>query len=300
LLLVGILASPTWAADLVVMKSGRTYEGTVQKVDDSSVVIAKDGMSFSLPRAGVQGIRYANVEKSAVAIPTLAAVLEEARKLSFSGELIQIPATVIDTGVLQRVPYVSYRIGEHVELNVYGDPERPGGIEIGLYAESITSNDAKEACLRFITTLLGGPVEPTGISLFEESRDLGHVTLEVTPHDAQDAYGAWWVSAYDEAILGLSRVSERELAAISIEARIADEEARTAPTATQQRDHEAWTAKELSKIRRTTQVATTLASELRTRSTAVSVFPTRPTGRVWVRSYVRKDGTFVKGHSRSR
>lgn len=65
--------------------------------------------------------------------------------------LVQIPATVIDKGVLRNVPYKSYRAGDY-EVNVYGDPDQPARVEIGVYRSLLTSQDAKHNCVDFLTS----------------------------------------------------------------------------------------------------------------------------------------------------
>src|SRR5262249_52131303 len=44
----------------------------------------------------------------------------------------------------------------------------------------------------------------------------GRLTFEITPETAPDAYGGWWVSIYDEALLDQSRATEKELKAITV------------------------------------------------------------------------------------
>ena len=41
------------------------------------------------------------------------------------------------------------------------------------------------------------------------------LTFEITPPTAEDAYGGWWVSVYDEKALDRSRASEDEMARIT-------------------------------------------------------------------------------------
>src|SRR5207249_3122550 len=67
--------------------------------------------------------------------------------------LEQIPATVIDKGILKNVPYLSHRSGDY-EFNVYGDPEAPSGIEIGIYNQLLADPSAKERCVNLMVALL--------------------------------------------------------------------------------------------------------------------------------------------------
>src|SRR5947209_8407943 len=63
-------------------------------------------------------------------LPSLQTVVGAAHSQPWGEQLNQIPATVIDVGELRGVPYFSFGAPD-VELNVYGDPERPAALEIG-------------------------------------------------------------------------------------------------------------------------------------------------------------------------
>jgi hypothetical protein len=120
--------------------------------------------------------------------------------LGIDGELVQIPATVIDDGMLKGVPYVSYRVGPDCELNIYGDPEKPGCLEVGLYNGLISSAEAKQRCINFLNTLMRdmplGMLRITGGKVLKSG-----VVGEVTLPDAPDAYGGWWVTVYNQTQL---------------------------------------------------------------------------------------------------
>jgi hypothetical protein len=66
-------------------------------------------------------------------LPSLQRSLAALADSGFKETAHQIPATVIDVGRLSYVPYSSFQIGDDRELNVYGDPDAPACVEIGLY-----------------------------------------------------------------------------------------------------------------------------------------------------------------------
>lgn len=68
-------------------------------------------------------------------LPAMEDVVKAARTQPWGSDLKQIPATVIEVGELASVPYLSF-VGGDVELNVYGDPAKPAGIEVGTKNES--------------------------------------------------------------------------------------------------------------------------------------------------------------------
>src|SRR4051812_25923776 len=68
-------------------------------------------------------------------LPAMEAVVKAARAQPWGADLKQIPATVIEVGELASVPYLSFA-GTDIELNVYGDPAKPAGIEVGTKSDS--------------------------------------------------------------------------------------------------------------------------------------------------------------------
>ena len=133
-------------------------------------------------------------------LPSCDKILDSVELLGIEGELVQIPATVIDDGMLKGVPYVSYRVGADCEINVYGDPDSPGCIEIGVYKSLLADSEAKQRCVNFIKTLM--PEMPLGMLRLTGGKVLkSGVVGEVTLPDAPDAYGGWWVTVYNQSLL---------------------------------------------------------------------------------------------------
>jgi hypothetical protein len=94
----------------------------------------------------------------------------------------------------------------------------------------------------------------------------GGLVLEITPPDAPDAYGGWWISAYSLPLLRGSTATSAAVAAVSVPREEAVQSAE-------------WTPTEIIRARPSS---------------------TGSSGRVYVRSYTRKDGTFVRAHTRKR
>jgi hypothetical protein len=222
----------------------------------------------------------------------------------------QIPATVIDKGVLRHVPYMSFRAGEY-ELNVYGDPLHPAGVEIGVYQSLLRNRRAKSNCIQFICRLLSIQEDRQVVSsldLDKDSEERDGMTFEVTPETDEDAYGGWWVSAYTKSVLDASRASPSELAAITTsrvknEPNPGDDSRPTAGIASPGPPESAAAARPASPAS-----AAYLAAHDGRRDGAVeqsrwlaSDFKrARQPGRdVYVRDYVRKNGTYVHSHTRS-
>src|SRR5687768_16478196 len=149
-------------------------------------------------------------------LPTRAKARAAAAATPWGKTLAHIPSTVIDKGVLRNIPYLSYRAGDY-ELNIYGDPAAPAGVEIGIHKDTLRSPAAKKAVVDF----LSGLVDPADRALLAslkmdvDKKVRDGLTFEITPPTAEDAYGGWWVSVYDEKALERSRASEDEMAKIT-------------------------------------------------------------------------------------
>ncbi len=203
--------------------------------------------------------------------------------------LDQIPATVIDKGVMKYVPYRSFRSGDF-ELNVYGNPDSPAAIEIGVYPPSASDATAKEKCLRFISRVLGPGREATcsNLNRTKDSIVHGDLTYEVTPTTDEDAFGAWWVSVYSVKDLDAARASADELRTIAVPRVIVATPPPPAPKASAFASSAATTPAEAHEANDWSP-----SDMARSRATAGGG------GSVYVRGYTRKDGTYVHSYTRS-
>jgi hypothetical protein len=192
----------------------------------------------------------------------------------------QIPATVIDNGVLRNVPYKSFRAGHDYEINIYGDPVEPAGFEIGLHGGLLDDDSAKQNCIAFICSLLREPADREavrGLSLEKGKIVQKGLTLEVTPPSDPDAYGGWWVSAYNEGVLNSVRASDKEMESITVARNSLKRSKRAAASAD---STEEWSSQDLQYAR----------APGKSHSGG---------GSVYVGGYSRSNGTYVQSYTRS-
>lgn len=147
-------------------------------------------------------------------LPSAPAVLAKLRAGELGKGLEEIPATVIEQGALRRVPYLSHRAGD-VEVNVYGDPAAPACVEIGLHGGDPARRAACRDALADLLPEAADRAALSGLDLSKGKTTRSGLTLEVTPETAPDAYGAWWVSAYDAVALETARAGDGELKEVS-------------------------------------------------------------------------------------
>ncbi|MFO0595703.1 MAG: hypothetical protein U0228_10370 [Myxococcaceae bacterium] len=147
-------------------------------------------------------------------------VVKAAREQPWGAELKQIPATVIEVGELANVPYVSFGNGT-VELNVYGDPASPAGIEVGA---KDASPETRAALKAFIGSQLN-EADRKPLDGMPEGKEVeaDGMTLEITPPEAADGFGAWWVTASQKAGIKQAQASVGELNELALEANSNDD-----------------------------------------------------------------------------
>ena len=82
-------------------------------------------------------------------LPSWRVIANDLRTHDTIKSLVEIPATVIDNGEFKNVPYKSFRVNNDVELNIYGDPENPAGIELGIYGPK----SGERNCAKFFVAI---------------------------------------------------------------------------------------------------------------------------------------------------
>jgi hypothetical protein len=222
-----------------------------------------------------------------------------------------IPSTVIDKGVLKDIPYTSMRAGDF-EINIYGDPGDPCGVEIGIHNDLLKSLAAKRNCIDYIQAVLGNQSDRPVVRSMNLEKDVTRrngLTYEVTPETEADAYGGWWVSVYDEQMLENSRATAAELANITVQKDSIREAEKAEAEAKAKADANAKVESKSTEVaKKTEQAEETKKPTEEPRWTASDLNFSRPisggassgSGSVYVRGYTRKDGTYVAPHTRSR
>ncbi len=208
-------------ADTIKLANGGTLEGIVLKETDASYVVKLKYGTTTLAKSDVLEIVKTEVEPSKAAAGRLTGwekCVETIIAKSWSADFRPIPATVIDKGILQNVPYLSHRCGNY-EFNIYGDPDAPACLEIGIHNELLKSDDAKKECLAVMLAVLGDAKDVEllkTLNMKQDKKEREGLTFEFTPETAEDAYGGWWISIYDVKKLDASRATEKELAEITV------------------------------------------------------------------------------------
>lgn len=202
------------------LKNGETLEGTLlQSEDGQSLVQLKYG-AVTLTAgdvAAVEALGASPLPPPSGRLASLARALPLLVQEPWGSALMQVPATVVGAGTLRNVPYASMRAG-NFEFNVYGDPDAPAGLEVGVYGQ-VHSGVARRLCAAALKRVLHDPADQAMLDVlpWEGGRkERAGVVFEVTPPTAADAFGGWWITVYDAAALERQRASDAELARITM------------------------------------------------------------------------------------
>jgi len=208
--------------DSILLKDGSTQRGVIVKNTAEAVFLQQRYQISEFPKSAIVrifdgvdvGMEFAEAEKKGD-LPSWRVMVNDIRNNDAIKSLRQIPATLIDNGYLKNVPYLSFRINDYIEMNVYGNPDDPAAIEFGVYGK-LASNDKMRRTLRsFMAGFLSSREEVAAIYSIPFSggeKSAGDFRIRITPASAPDAYRAWWICLYNPKTLEGARVGDTEYA----------------------------------------------------------------------------------------
>jgi len=208
------------APDSVFLRDGAVVHGLIIRNSGGKVTIQTKSGEETYTRDEItriddvpgEGAYLTDIERKG-SLPPWRTMVNDLRHNDSVKSLEQIPATVIGTGEFKNVPYLSFRVNGIVELNIYGDPEDPAGVELGIYGSKQGSKKLRRICREFLVSYLNTRDEIEAVYQLDPnggSRDVGDMTVEYTPASAEDADGAWWISVYNRKLLADERLSDAE------------------------------------------------------------------------------------------
>jgi hypothetical protein len=211
--------------DKIMLKDGAMLRGVVVRNSADAVWMQERYAITKIPKSEIvrifdeadTGLEFTEADKRSD-LPSWRVMVNDLRNNDAIKSLEQIPATHIDNGYLKNVPYLSFRINEFLEMNVYGDPDNPAAVEIGAYGRP-SSNDKLPRTLRsFMAGFLSSRKEIAAIYSIPFSggqKAVGDTSIKITPASAPDAYGGWWISVYLPKSVEGSRLSDAEYARLT-------------------------------------------------------------------------------------
>ena len=207
------------APDQVRMNDGTELRGLILQNTSDMVVIETENGEARLPKDYVRRIDDAPNGEAIFAelvdkdnLPSWRSVVHDLRTHDRIRLFEQIPPTSIDKGLLRHIPYLSFRANETAELNIYGDPDNPVAIEVGLYGSK--GPDART--LRLFRELLAGHLHTREqiralyhLSPRERDARAGRLAFRLIRPDDADGYGGTWIVVYRPESMERARISRR-------------------------------------------------------------------------------------------
>lgn len=211
--------------DTVLLKDGSSYKGVIVRNTSKEVWLQNRYEILEFPKTEIVRIRdQADIglefTKASTPgdLPAWRVMVNDLRNNDAIKSLEQIPATHIDNGYLKNIPYLSFRINELSEMNIYGDPDDPAAVEFGAYGR-MASNDKHRRLIRsFLAGFLSCRDELAAIYAIPFSggeKCTDHFCIKITPASAPDAYGGWWISLYNPKKLAAARLDDAAYAKLT-------------------------------------------------------------------------------------
>ncbi len=215
-----VLLSPARAVDEVLLKSGNRVKGTIVAQSKDQVIMRIGEGTVVYPKRAIRRIYdgiTANLPVSQMLaedeLPVWWIPLSDLYAEDWVTTLKNVPATVIESGSLKNVPYLSFRANANYVLNIYGDPAKPAAIEIGHDSRTKPSQEVLAHCREFLASYLTDLDQIKALYDLDTkggSRTKGALTIRATPSRENNAIGGWWLLVFDEKRLSSARARTPE------------------------------------------------------------------------------------------
>ncbi len=214
--------------DSLILKDGRTVRGLIVKNSAGEVILQERYAEMAYPKSEIariqdvpdEGTEFTNMLDKGE-LPSWRVIVNDLRTHDNIKSFVEIPAVKVDVGVFRNVPYKSFRINDHLEFNIYGDPENPAGVELGIFGKRAGDKKLQMMLRAYLAGFLTSRAEIAAlysVGLEEGAKKAGNFVAEVTPTTAEDAFGAWWISLYDAKKMESVRLTDAKYAAMTLTA----------------------------------------------------------------------------------
>jgi len=212
--------------DTIFMNDGRVLHGLIVRNDAKVVTLQQRKGEVEIPKAYIRriddepdsGVYFASIVDPNK-LPPWRMIVQDLRSDDSIKFFRQIPATTVESGYFKNIPYLSFRINKRVEMNVYGNPEDPVGIEFGIYERGEKITNFKKIIRAYLAGVLQSREEIKALYKLDEKggkTKVGRFIFEITPPTAPDSNGGWWLSIYEPGRLDQARVSDAEYKKITL------------------------------------------------------------------------------------
>lgn len=207
--------------DTIYMNDGTEVHGLIVRNDAKVVAIQQQNGELEIQKAYIRRIDdepdsevYFATIVDPNRLPPWRMIVQDLRSDDSIKFFRQIPATTVESGDFKNIPYLSFRINKRVEMNVYGNPQDPVGIEFGVYERNPDEITKFKKIIRaYMAGILQSREEIAalyGLSEKGGKTKVGRFVFQITPPTVPDSNGGWWLSIFEPGRLDRSRVSDAE------------------------------------------------------------------------------------------
>ena len=224
----GARADERFAPDTVIFKDGTVAKGLIVRNGIDSITLQEEYQEKVYPKRHIRRIRdeaytgsYFMGMNRKGSLPPWRAIANDLRTDDFVRSLREIPATVIHEGPFRNVPYIAFRVNTNLELNIFGDPDDPAGLEFGIYGAPANSGELRKQLRTFLAGYLflrGEIAALYAMNLDGDMKTVGDVTLTMTPPSPSKQI--WWISVHNSRRIKDARLSDAEYAKLTAPANI--------------------------------------------------------------------------------
>lgn len=211
--------------DTVTLKNGTVLRGLILKNSANELIIQTRDGEARLPKDYIRriddapddGVIYEDLV-GRDELPSWRAIVHDLRTHDSVRSFEQIPPTRIDSGLLRNIPYLSFRINERAELNVFGDPHDPVAVEFGFFGTRGSKNHKRRIFGEFIAGHLHSREQIAALySLGPDRRDAraGNLGFRLIKKPDPDSYGGTWLVVYRPDRMESARLPDPAYAALT-------------------------------------------------------------------------------------
>jgi hypothetical protein len=220
-----MMSPEAMAPDTVALKDGTELKGLILRNSASSVLIETADGEREIRKESIRRIVDQRGDEAAMAavtprgkLPHWHGIVQDFRHHDSVRSFRPVPATAIDEGFLRNIPYLSYRVNETMELNIYGPPGNPVAVEMGVYGRGAASMQQRKRMREFLAGHVGSRKEVAALySLDMDGGEVraGGLAMRCLPPSAPEAFGGWWLCLYDPSRLEGARLDAETYARVT-------------------------------------------------------------------------------------
>lgn len=207
------------------MNDGTELRGLILQNTEDLVILETVNGEARLPKEYIRRINDAPNGEAIFAdivgkdeLPSWRSIVHDMRTYDGIWSFEQIPPTAIDNGLLRNIPYLSFKVNDRSELNVYGNLGNPAAVEFGAYGSMRSTDKQRRMFREYIAGHLETKEQVAALySLSPARRDAraGKLRFRLILPGDPDGYGGTWMVVYRPDQIGSARLGDREYAKIT-------------------------------------------------------------------------------------